>query len=97
MERTFHHDRDALHGMTVVVTGQGVVHVGRCDDIRGGHILLLDVGWHRDGEDPGSRDEYLRKAVAFGVFPRARRLELPMEQVESIALLGELARGAGDA
>jgi hypothetical protein len=97
MERTFHHDRDALHGMTVVVQAPGVVHVGRCDDIRDGQILLLDAGWHREGEDPGTRAEFLKRAAAFGVFPRAKRLELPVEQVESIQLLGDLAREAGDA
>jgi len=96
MERTFHHDRDALHGMTVVVTTDEAVSVGRCDDIRAWRGLLLDAGWHREGEDPGTRAEYLAKAVAYGIFPKALRLELPLAGVESIRLLGELAREAND-
>ncbi len=96
MERTFHHDRDALHGMTVVVITNEAAYVGRCDDLGADTILLLDAGWHREGEDRGTRAEFLVKAAAFGVFPKALRLELPLAGVESIRLLGELAREAGD-
>ncbi|MBM4116709.1 hypothetical protein FJ251_03070 [bacterium] len=96
MQRTFHHDRDALHGMTVVVLTAEAAYIGRCDDLRADRILLLDAGWHREGEDPGTRAEYLAKAAAYGVFPKALRLELPLAGVESIRLLGEIAREAGD-
>lgn len=96
MERTFHHDRDALHGMTVVVTTEDAVYVGRCDDLRAERVLLLDAGWHREGDNPGTRAEYLAKAAAYGVFPKALRLELPLAGVQSIRLLGEIAREAND-
>lgn len=96
MERTFHHDRDALHGMTVAVLTADALYIGRCDDIRADRILLLDAGWHREGEDAGTRAEYLARAAAYGVFPKALRLELPLVEVASIRLLGELAREAGD-
>lgn len=96
MERTFHHDRDALHGMTVAVLTADALYIGRCDDIRADRILLLDAGWHREGDDPGTRAEYLARAAAYGVFPKALRLELPLVEVASIRLLGELAREAGD-
>jgi hypothetical protein len=88
---TFHHDRHELHGITVVVDTTGPeILVGRVDDLLPERIILWDVDVHRDGEGGQSKEDFVRKAARFGVFPRHRRLVLPRDQVVSVRRLGEL-------
>jgi hypothetical protein len=94
VERTFHHDRSSLHGITVVVeTAGGELWVGRCDDEDGERVILLDADVHREGGAPGedelSREDWLAKADRFGVWPRHRRVVIPRARVESLVRLGE--------
>ncbi len=88
---TFHHDKHALHGITVVVDTDGPeVYVGRCDDLDDERLILLDADVHRDGEDGRSNQQYLERAAQLGVWARHRRLVLPRARVTSVRPLGEL-------
>lgn len=89
MQRTFHHDRSPLHGITVVVeTAGGELWVGRCDDEDEERVILLDADVHRDGEGDVSRDDWLAKVDRFGVWPNHRRVVLPRRAVASLTRLG---------
>lgn len=89
MQRTFHHDRSPLHGITVVVrTDGGDLWVGRCDDEDAERVILLDADLHREGETEGGREEWLARADRLGVWPRHRRVVIPRGRVESLERLG---------
>ena len=91
---TFHSDKGALHGITVVVETPGPrVYIGRCDEQRPDGVLLLDVDHHDDGEDGKSREEYLAFAARYGVFKKHDRFLVPAAEVASIRPLGELRSG----
>ena len=47
---TFHDTKDPLHGITVVAAAGETVYVGRCHARENGHIVLLDVDQHSEGE-----------------------------------------------
>jgi hypothetical protein len=90
MSHVFHHDRHALHGITVVLdTVAGETYLGRFDseDERGVH--LLDVGKHAGGNV--TRDDFLRRSAKFGVRVEQKHVVLPKASVASITPLGELS------
>lgn len=88
---TFHSDKGALHGMTVVVSTTGTrVYVGRCDEENGQGISLLDADYHDEGQDGRSNREYLASAAKYGVFKRHDRLHVPRSEIASVTRLGAL-------
>jgi hypothetical protein len=88
---TFHQDKGELHGVTVVVDTDGPeVYVGRCDDMDQSKVILMDADVHRDGDDGRSKEDYLRRAAALGVWSKFDRLEIPASRVASIRRLGEI-------
>jgi hypothetical protein len=88
---TFHHDKSALHGITVVVDTTGPeVFVGRCDDEDERGIVLHDADVHRDGEGGRSKQQYVERAAQFGVWKKHQRLFIPRQLVVSVRRLGEL-------
>lgn len=88
---TFHHDKGELHGITVVVDTTGAeVHVGRCDTMDAGQIVLLDVDSHRDGDDGRSKEDFVQQVARFGHWSRQPRLTIPAEQIASVRRLGEV-------
>jgi len=92
---TFHDHASPLHGITVAVETAGdELWIGRCDDEDDERVILLDADVHTDGngdEDvAGSREEWLAKAVRFGIWPRHKRVVLPRGRVASIRRLGDL-------
>lgn len=88
---TFHHDKHALHGITVVVDTDGPeVYVGRCDDMDEEKVILLDVDVHRDGEGGRSKEDYLKGAALYGVFKKHDHLVVDCSRVTSVRRLGEL-------
>jgi hypothetical protein len=87
--RPLHSDRHELHGVTVVLDTQGAgTYVGRFDsqDERGVH--LFDVGVFDPAQ--GTRDDYVRRSVKFGI--RVDRPELTIESAEvaRITPLGQI-------
>jgi hypothetical protein len=94
---TFHHDRGALHGITVVVrTNASRTWVGRCDTIdeRGVHLLDADVH-EATGAGAGAAEaagEWLAQAAKVGVWPRHPRVLVPAAEVAAVEPLGALRR-----
>lgn len=89
MQRTFHHDRSALHGITVVVeTDGGETWIGRCDDEDGERVILLDADVHDAGTSDLPREAWMEKADRFGVWPRHRRVVIPRPRVSTLRRLG---------
>jgi hypothetical protein len=90
-QRTFHHDRSELHGITVVVDTHGPqVWVGRCDDIDDAGVILLDADVHSDGEGGRSKQDYVQQAAAYGVWKKHARVVVPKAEVASIVRLGDV-------
>lgn len=89
---TFHHDKHALHGITVVVDTSGSrVFVGRCDDIDDEGVILLDADVHEDGAGGKSKQEWVTQAAQVGVWKKLDRVVVPAADVTSVVRLGDLA------
>jgi len=89
---TFHDNLGELHGITVAVdTTDDRIMVGRCHEATDEYVHLLDVDTHRDGANDLSKDQWLRRAARWGVFPREKVVKLPRDQVASITPLGQVA------
>lgn len=89
---TFHHDRSALHGITVVVDTQGQrVYVGRCDTEGPEGIVLLDVDVHADGDGGRSKDDYLRQAARVGHWKKHDRVVVAAAEIASVRRLADIA------
>ncbi len=89
---TFHSDKGALHGITVVVrTKAGPVFVGRCDTVTPHGVFLKDAQRHADGQDGKSIDEFLQAAVQWGHWPKLPEVEIPATDVIEVVRLTELA------
>jgi hypothetical protein len=87
--RPLHADRHELHGMTVVLdTSDARTYVGRFDsqDERGVH--LFDVGVFDPSQ--GSRDDYLRRSVKFGIRVDRPELSVASSQVSHITPLSQV-------
>ncbi len=88
---TFHDDKHELHGITVVVDTTGTeIFVGRCDTMDDEKIYLLDVDFHRDGEEGRTKEDYVRRAAQFGIWKKFDRLTVPRDTVTSIRPLGDI-------
>jgi hypothetical protein len=87
--RPLHSDRHELHGITVVLeTRTAGTYVGRFDsqDERGVH--LLDVGVFDPAQ--GTREEYLRRSVKFGIRVDRPGLTIDPSEVGRITPLGQI-------
>ncbi len=79
---TKHHDRDELHGVTVVVSGaSGRTYVGRWHERQERGVVLRDVAMLEPGNDV---DAWLAKLAKFGVPPEQRLLVVPNEEVGEV-------------
>ncbi len=91
---TFHDTTDPLHGITVVVHMGKTVHVGRCHERDDKHLLLVDTDSHTVdetgcGHDGRTMEEFLQKAVKFGVWAKEPRLILPVTEISSMVPLNQ--------
>ena len=88
---TFHDNLGPLHGMTVVVDCNGPkVVVGRCHEVTDERVILHDADIHEDGAGGVSKTDYLQRAAKIGTWARHSHLSVPVSEVASIRLLGEL-------
>lgn len=88
---TFHDNKSALHGITVVVDTIGSkVYVGRCDDEDAEKIILVDADIHEDGANGKSKADYVKRASKFGVWKKFDHLVIPRSEVASITRLGDM-------
>ena len=82
---TFHPDHEALHGVTVVVTGaSGKTYVGRYHERTARGVLLHDVGVHDPGVAPHPRAEWLRRQDRFGVKVEHPHLLVPPDEAGEV-------------
>ena len=88
---TFHQDKGALHGITVVVDTVGdEIYIGRCDEMTEDKILLNDVDVHREGDGGRSKEQYVERAAQLGTWKKFDRLAIPAAAVTSVRRLGDL-------
>ena len=88
---TFHDNKSALHGITVVVDTVGTkVYVGRCDDEDQEKVILVDADIHEDGANGKSKADYVKRAAKFGVWKKYDHLVIPRKEVTSITRLGDV-------
>jgi iron-sulfur cluster assembly accessory protein len=88
---TFHNDKSALHGITVVVDTTGPkVYVGRCDDEDSDKVILVDADVHEAGQNGKSKADYVNRAAKFGVWKKFDHIVIPRNEVASIKRLGEV-------
>jgi hypothetical protein len=79
---TKHHDRDELHGITVVLTGaSGRTYVGRWHERQPRGVVMRDVAVLEAGNDVAS---WLAKLEKFGVPPEQRILVVPEDEVGEV-------------
>jgi len=89
---TFHENLGELHGITVVVeTVADQLIVGRCHEANDQHVIILDADVHDADDSDVARDEWLTRAVKWGVFPKHKAMRLQREHVSSITRLGEVS------
>jgi hypothetical protein len=90
MSHTFHADRHALHGITVVLdTTSGETFLGRFDSMDERGVHLLDVA-RRDPSEGGSREEFIRRSSKFGIRVQQKHLVVANASVARVAPLGEM-------
>jgi len=90
---TFHHDKGALHGITVVVrTADGGIWIGRCDTIDAAGVHLLDADRHEAAPGAPSGEAWLAQAAAYGVWPRHPHVLVPAAGVSNVERLGTLRK-----
>jgi hypothetical protein len=89
---------EELHGMTVVMDTAGpTVFIGRFDQQLGDHYLLHDVDVFQDGTDGISKQAYLAKAAAFGIWVKQKDAYVSVPDVVSIRRLAEFKVGPASA
>jgi iron-sulfur cluster assembly protein len=89
---TFHQDKSALHGITVVVDTKGPkIYVGRCDDEDDQQVILVDADVHEDGQNGRTKQQYVERAAKFGVWKKLNHIVIPRAEVASMVKLGEIA------
>lgn len=84
---TKHHDRDELHGITVVVSGQsGKTYVGRWHERQPRGVVMRDVAILEAGQDA---EVWLARLAKFGIPPEQRMLVVPEEEVGAVRRFAE--------
>lgn len=79
---TLHHDRDELHGITVVVAGaSGRTYVGRWHERQPRGVVMRDCTVLEAGAD---RDAWLAKLRKFGVPPDHRTHVIPDDEFAGV-------------
>lgn len=87
---TFHQNKHALHGTTVVVDTEGPeIYVGRCDDMDEREIILLDADVYREGDGAASKDAFVARAAQVGVWKKHDRITVDRARIRTIRPLGE--------
>jgi hypothetical protein len=89
VSHVFHPGHHELHGITVVLETHGrETFVGRFDseDERG--VRMLDVGVH-DGGGGGTKEEYIRLSLKFGIRTDRKQVVVPKESVARITRLAD--------
>ena len=86
----FHPGHHELHGITVVLEAGPELWVGRFDSVTPKGVLLHDAGCYRDGVTEGTREDYLRTTLKFGVRATVKHKLIPEGEVRDIRPLAQL-------
>ena len=87
MGHVFHPGHEALHGITVVVSGvSGKLYVGRYHETNDRGVVLHDVAV-REPDDAIAADEWISKQLKFGVKVAERHLVVPAAESGSVVRL----------
>ena len=91
---TFHHDTHPLHGITCVLDTAGPrLYVGRLHEADARTVLLHDADVFDEVAGGPTKEQYLARAAAVGVWPRHRSLAVDAAEVTSVRRLGDVAVG----
>ncbi|MGH7592408.1 MAG: hypothetical protein ACRELE_00935 [Gemmatimonadales bacterium] len=83
----FHPGHDALHGVTVVITGSsGQTYVGRWHEMSPRGIALRDVAIHDPRSNPVPVDAWLARQRKFGVATTHKQLIVADDEVRGTQL-----------
>ena len=83
-----HHNRDDLHGITVVLTGKsGRTYVGRWHERQPRGVVMRDATILEPGG--GDTEQWLARLAKFGVPPDNRMLVVPEEEIAAVARFDE--------
>lgn len=78
-----HHNRDDLHGITVVLTGKsGRTYVGRWHERQPRGVVMRDATILEPGT--GDPEQWLAKLAKFGVPPEHRTLVVPENEMGEV-------------
>ena len=85
----FHPGHHELHGITVALETDTRLWVGRFDSVTPKGVLLHDAGCYEAGVTEGTREDYLRKTLKFGVRATAKNVLIPEGEVRGMRRLTE--------
>jgi hypothetical protein len=87
--RPLHTNRHELHGVTVVLdTHEAATYIGRFDSQDEEGVHLFEVGVFDPAQ--GSRDDYLRRSVKFGIRVDRPQVAIHAAAVAQITPLGQI-------
>jgi hypothetical protein len=86
----FHPGHSDLHGITVVLEAAGgTLFIGRYHEETPAGVLLHDVAEHRASPGSLSREEFVSRALRFGVRAQHQHLLVPLTDVQRVSRLTE--------
>lgn len=86
----FHPGHEALHGVTVVLSGaSGRTYVGRYHERAERGVVLHDVGVHDPASAALGREEWLARQKKFGIAVDHRTLVVPDAEAGELRRLAE--------
>ena len=87
----FHRDHQPLHGITVVIATRDTrTWVGRWHEQDEHGVHLLDAALHDSATSDGSRDDFLRRILKFGIRAEHKHVLIPTDQLGDVTPLREL-------
>ena len=73
----------------VLDTPGAEVYIGRFFEQREEGVVLLDVDFHRDGDEGRSKGEFVSNAARYGQWKKLQSKTVPLQQVASITRLAD--------
>jgi hypothetical protein len=88
----FHPGHHALHGVTVLLeTTKSQAYIGRFDAEDESGIHLLDVAVHEPQDSGLTQEEFVRRAVKFGVRVDLKHTVVPSGEVARVTPLNDVS------
>ena len=85
----FHPGHDALHGVTVVISGaSGRTYLGRWHERGARGVTMNDVAVHDPASNLVPLDAWLAKQEKFGVAASEKMVIIPPEEVGAVRVFG---------